>query len=104
VGQPRVRVVVERSGGLTGRSMPPTVLDAADLPAREADRVRALVAEAWDEELPVVSRAPQGRDMWQYDVTIRCGEEVRRLRCDDGTVPSPLRPLLDLVLERGKPA
>jgi hypothetical protein len=104
VGQQRVRVVVERSGGLAGRTLPPTALDTTDLSPLEADRVRMLVADADVEALPTVSRTPQGRDMWQYDVTIQRGEETRRLRCDDGSVPSTLRPLLDFVLERGQPA
>lgn len=100
----RVRVTVERSGGMTGRRMPPAVLDTAELPAHESRRVRDLVAEATADDLPTVSTTPRGRDMVRYDMTMMRNGETWRLVFDDGGVPARVRPLLDLVLERGRTA
>jgi hypothetical protein len=98
----RVRVVVVRSGGLTGRTAPPIALDTAGLPAGEAQRVRDLVDGAHVDDLPAVSRTPRGRDMVRYDVTVTRGDRTRRVGCDDGSVPASLRALIDHVLARGR--
>jgi hypothetical protein len=98
----RVRVVVGRSGGLTGRTAAPVVLDTADLSAGEAHRLRDLVDSAHVDDLPAVSSTPRGRDMLRYDVTVARGDLTRRVGCDDGSVPAALRALIDLVLARGR--
>ena len=102
VRKERLRVVVARGGGLTGRPAPPSVLDTADLHAHEARQMRDLVDGARVDDLPAVSRTPQGRDMVRYDVTITRGDQTRQVSCDDGSMPASLRPLVDLVLALGR--
>ena len=103
----RLSVVMERSGGLIGRPIR-RGLDAADLPAEQADQLRRL---AWAlAETPARSggepggaaggraagRGPQGADRFVYTIEMRTAGR-RVVRTFGEPVPEPLRPLVAML-------
>jgi hypothetical protein len=102
----RVRVVLERSGGLLGRPVR-RGLDTAHLPAPEAARLRELVRTALREgndhhpggaPAGAASRSPavDGTDRFVYHLDVDAAG-TRTVRTIAEPVPPALRPLLDLL-------
>ncbi|MDT3438312.1 MULTISPECIES: protealysin inhibitor emfourin [unclassified Pseudofrankia] len=91
-GAERVRVVLERSGGFAGRTIR-RGLDTDDLPAAEADRLRALVAALPAASGPVGATGP---DRFTYAVEVDAGGR-RGLHHFAEPVPAEARDLVQLL-------
>ena len=94
-----LRVELERSGGLAGRTVR-RVLDTADLPASASDELRTQVqaVRALDSQPPV---PPTGADRFTYRVTIREDAGEHSVTVAD-PVPELLTPLIRLLLAEGR--
>ena len=94
-----LRVELERSGGLMGRTVR-RLLDTADLPASTSAelRTRAEAVRALDVPAP---GPPTGADRFIYRVTIREDAAERTVTAAD-PVPERLAPLIRLVLAEGR--
>lgn len=94
-GGQRVRVVLERAGGIVGRPIR-RGLDTADLPPQEADSLRALAAA-----LPAPASAARharavGPDRLTYTLEIDEGGR-RRVHEFAEPVPDEAKPLIQLL-------
>ena len=96
-----VRVELERTGGIAGRTLR-RLLDTADLPGSTSEELRRRV----DAVRAIGSPAPApaiGADRFTYRVTIREDAVERTLTAVD-PLPEQLGRLVGLVLEEGRPS
>jgi len=102
----RLSVVMERSGGIVGRPVR-RGLDAADLPADQADQLRRLATALAEtptaraggpDEAPDSrsGRGPRGADRFVYTIEMRMADR-RVVRTFGEPVPEPLRPLVAML-------
>lgn len=103
-----MRIQFQREGGLAyfpGLSQP-RVVDSADLPAAEADRLRQLVAEANFFQQPAAPRTlPKGAaDYQQYTITVEDGRRRRTVRLADPIADPKLQALVEYLRQQTSPA
>jgi hypothetical protein len=100
----RIRVVLERSGGLAGRLVR-RGLDTADLSADEADRLRLLLtrlpAAAAGQHDPARAGNPRGAraagpDQFAYAIEVEAGGR-RSVHTFAEPIPDGLRPLVRML-------
>lgn len=99
MGDDRIRVELERSGGFGGLVTHRTV-DTADLTPEQAAQLRALVADAdLDAAGDAVARGTVPvPDAYHYRLTVVGGGRRWDLSLSDPQVPPNLRPLLRALL------
>src|SRR6266508_692847 len=102
-----MRVEFKIEGGLAyfpGLSKP-RVIDSADLPAAEADRLHRLVDAAGIFEQPAGGRAlPKGAaDYRQYTITVEDGRRRRTIRLADPIANPDLEALVEYLRARTAP-
>lgn len=99
-----MRVEVTRSGGVAAVELGAAV-DSDQLPAEEADRLRALVREIDLDEL--AQRSPlrgSGADRFQYDLVVSDKGKRHEISASENAAPPQLRALIDWVRARGDAA
>jgi hypothetical protein len=97
-----IRLDLERSGGFAGLAVAPKRLDVSALSADQADEVARLIAEI--REPPPRSVAGGGHpDATNYELTIRSGGTVQRVRFDDVTATPELHRLREYIDAHGAP-
>jgi len=102
-----MRVQFKIDGGLAyfpGLSKP-RVIDSADMPAAEADRLRQLIADASFFQQPAAARAlPKGAaDHQQYTITIEDGRRRRTVRLSDPIGDPKLHALVEYLRDQTAP-
>lgn len=103
-----MRIQFQREGGLAyfpGLSQP-RVIDSADLPAAEVDRLRKLLAEAQFFQQPAAPRTlPKGAaDYQQYTITVEDGRRRRTVRLADPIADPKLQALVEYLSDQTTPA
>jgi hypothetical protein len=97
-----MKITYRREGGFAhfpGRSRAFSV-DTAELPARQAERLERLCAEAkLFERPPAPPPGPGVADAYSYTLTLRQGRRGRTLRLHDPVGDDGLRALLDFIEE-----
>jgi len=96
-----MRVEFIQSGGLPG-TVKGCVLDAASLPADEAQELERLV-RASGITASVESLSEASRDLHQYEITIDDGKRKVTAVLDDRTLPPAAKPLLGFLKKRARP-
>ena len=92
-----MRITLTRTGGFSGVRLRHT-LDEAKLPAREAARLRKLVAAADCFRLPKRLAALRKQpDRFQYHVTLEDGRRKHAVRLDEEAASPEMLALLDWV-------
>ena len=77
-------------------------IEATDLAPDERQELESLVAASGLTE-SFERFSPAGRDHRQYEIVINQDEVVRRIVCDDRSVPEAARPLLAFLVARARP-
>ena len=96
-----MKITFTQSGGFAG-AIKSCTIDAADLAPGERQELESLVAGiGLTESLERFSSA--GRDLRQYEIVIEQHATVKRLVCDDRSVPESARPLLAFLTARARP-
>jgi len=96
-----MKITFLQSGGFAGMLKGCTI-DAADLAPDERQELESLVAASGlSESFEQFSSA--GRDLRQYEIVIEEHATVRRIVCDDRSVPESARPLLAFLVARARP-
>jgi hypothetical protein len=92
-----MKVVLERSGGFVGRSVR-RGLDTADLPADEADRLRALATDAVEHgaEPGAGTTTAAGADRFTYTLEVD-RSDGRAVRTFSEPVPDDVRSLVAML-------
>ncbi len=91
-----MRISFTQSGGFAGLVRGCRV-DTVTLEPEERTRVEGLVAAAgWDASW---ERFSEGRDRFQYEITIECDAAPVHVVCDDACVPAEARPLVAYLKE-----
>ena len=96
-----MRLTLTRAGGFAGISKPPLVIETDDLPAADAQRVRALVANARFFTLPAeLAAARVDPDSFGYTLTI-LGEDGQEhsVSFTDKSLQNILRELVSTIRE-----
>ncbi len=88
------RIVFQRSGGFTGRTISLT-LNLDDLSPDQAATLNGLLAKADFFNLPADSTKRPVPDEFIYALTIETEKQSHTVRTSDTTAPESLRPLLD---------
>lgn len=89
-----------QSGGFTG-AVRGCRIDTADLEDDERGLLEQLVdAAGWTESW---QRMSEGRDRWQYDISIDRDAAVVHVTCDDSCVPAAARPLVAYLKDSARP-
>jgi hypothetical protein len=87
----RMRITFTQSGGFAGL-VKGCRIDTLTLAADERTQVEALVAAAgWTESW---ERFSEGRDRWQFEITIDRDAVCVHVVCDDSCLPPVARPLV----------
>lgn len=93
-----MRVQVTRRGGVAGISLQ-TTIDTAELPSADAARVEsALRSLPWGRPSP----KPGLPDRFRYELAIAEEGDDRSTVLGEHELPAALRPLLDLLTQRGE--
>lgn len=96
-----MRITFMQSGGFVG-AVKGCVIDDAGLAPDERQELESLVAASGlTESGEHVSAA--GRDLRQYDIVIERDGAVRRIVCDERSVPEAARPLVGFLAGRARP-
>ncbi len=96
------RITFERSGGFMGRTTRLT-LDLNDLPADQAETLRACLDEANFLTLPENLVTRPMPDEFNYTITVEMDTMKHTVRTSDTSAPESLRPLLRELAERARP-
>lgn len=96
-----MRVTFVQSGGFVG-AVKGCVLDAEGLAPDERAELESLVA-ASGLAGSIEAFSSAGRDLREYDVVIEHEAAVRRLSCDERSVPESARPLVSFLATRARP-
>jgi len=92
-----VQIRVQRSGGF-GNIPRIAEIDTAALPEQEAAELRRLVKQAEILRFACARSVPGNmRDAFQFDVTVNDGGNRYTMTAYQGSVPDPLRQLIDHV-------
>jgi len=94
-----MKIEFSRSGGVAGIRLAVT-LDTEKLPAKEAERLRGLVAAAalFDLAASLKSATPRP-DQFQYRVMVEDGARKKQIEMDESSIPERTRPLLDCLVD-----
>ncbi|MFM7034039.1 MAG: protealysin inhibitor emfourin [Planctomycetia bacterium] len=93
-------ITFTQSGGFAG-TIRGCRIDTDDLEDDERQILEELVKEAgWTESW---HRFSEGRDRWQYDISIDRDAAVVHVSCDDSCVPAPARPLVAYLKDNARP-
>jgi len=76
-------------------------IDATDLAPDERQELESLIATSGLTE-SLERFSPTGRDMRQYEIVIEQDATVRRIVCDDHSVPEAIRPLVAFLSARAR--
>ena len=96
-----MKIMFLQSGGFAGMLKGCTI-DDADLAPDERRELESLVAASGlSESFEQFSSA--GRDLRQYEIVIEQDARVRRIVCDDHSVPEATRPLVAFLAARARP-
>lgn len=90
-----------KSGGFAGIVRPPFRVDLADLPPKEAERVKGMVENAHFWTLRPRAAGP-GADRFQYAITVESDGRKNSLRVSDGAIPEELEPLVEYLVEAAR--
>jgi hypothetical protein len=95
-----MRVTVGQSGGFVGYTA--RRVDAGDLSAPEAERLRSLVEQS---KLPDAASAStqQHGNVPTYEITVETEQGASRFELDDAQAEQ-VRPLIDFVEQQGTPS
>ena len=78
-------------------------LDTETLPPAEADHLRRLVAAARFFDQPTSRQsATREADRFQYQVTVKEGDRIKKVELDESSVPEKLQPLLDYLTDSAR--
>ena len=88
------RIVFQRSGGFTGRTISIT-LNLDELPPDQAAALNGLLTKANFFNLPTDSAKRPVPDEFIYAITVETDQQNHTVRTSDTTAPESLRPLLD---------
>ena len=93
-----MKVEFWRTGGVAGTRLTVT-LDTEQLPQAEADRLSRLLAAAafFDQPKSLKSGTP-GADRFQYRVTVKEGDRIKKVEIDESCIPRTFQPLIDYLL------
>jgi len=95
----RVRVIVIRQGGIAGALLT-YASDTASMPPERAARLRALVEASGtltETPDPMTRRAPGGRDLIEWEITVEVGARSRTVRVTEDAVGPALGELIAFV-------
>lgn len=95
-----VRVDFRRTGGIAGLDLISSA-DEAEL-GEHAAVARQLLAAPPAE--PVSAGPAPGADRFQYELVVHGDGRSRTVRFGDSTIPDEVRPLIDGLTKRAKPA
>ena len=96
-----MKITFIQSGGFAGM-LKGCVIDATDLAPDERQELESLVAASGlSESFDRFSET--SRDLRQYELVIEQDETVRRIVCDDHSVPEAIRPLVAFLAARARP-
>ena len=96
-----MKITFLQSGGFAGMLKGCTI-DATDLAPDERQELETLIAASGlTESFDRFSEA--GRDLRQYEIVIEQDATVRRIVCDDHSVPEATRPLVAFLSARARP-
>ncbi len=97
-----MKIEFVRSGGFAGIRLA-RMLDTADLPTDEAQKLENLVESARFFELPEMAEPSRViPDSIQYRITVTSREQTRAISITETTMPAQLRPLLDYLTSLAK--
>ena len=97
---PRVRVELQRSGGVTGIPLKASV-DTRDLEEPEAQELRALVDRA---DVPALAERSSGPgpgqpDRFEYELTVTIDDRPYQIRLGETEVTEKAKPLIQRLLD-----
>ena len=96
-----MKITFLQSGGFAGMLKGCTI-DATDLAPDQRQELESLVAASGlGESFDRFSET--GRDLRQYEIVIERDATVRRIVCDDHSVPEATRPLVAFLSARARP-
>ena len=96
-----MKITFLQSGGFAGMLKGCTI-DATDLAADERQELESLIAASGlTESFDRFSET--GRDLRHYEIVIEQDAAVRRIVCDDHSVPAATRPLVAFLSARARP-
>ena len=96
-----MKITFLQSGGFAGMLKGCTI-DATDLAPDQRQELESLVAASGlGESFDRFSET--GRDLRQYEIVIEQDATVRRIVCDDHSVPEATRPLVAFLSARARP-
>ena len=96
-----MKITFLQSGGFAGMLKGCTI-DATDLAPDQRQELESLVAASGlGESFDRFSET--GRDLRQYEIVIERDATVRRIVCDDHSVPEVTRPLVAFLAARARP-
>ena len=96
-----MKITFLQSGGFAGMLKGCTI-DATDLAPDQRQELESLVAASGlGESFDRFSET--GRDLRQYEIVIEQDATVRRIVCDDHSVPEATRPLVAFLAARARP-
>ena len=96
-----MKIMFLQSGGFAGMLKGCTI-DATDLAPDERQELESLIAASGlTESFDRFSET--GRDLRHYEIVIEQAAAVRRIVCDDHSVPEATRPLVAFLSARARP-
>jgi hypothetical protein len=91
-------IIFKRTGGFMNRTLSAR-LDTGTQPPNAASEVERLVQEANFFHLPAsLDAQPPGPDSFQYELTVRAGDQVHTVRTSDESAPEKLYSLIDYLV------
>jgi hypothetical protein len=92
-----MRILFERTGGFTGRTLQ-GILDSSALPPTQYHRLKKLLEQSRFFELPAALELPnQGTDRFIYKVTVENEKGSHSVEANEGAIPGEMQPLLDFL-------
>ena len=91
-----------RSGGIFAGNQLVLEVDQRELDEEAAAALRRVLEGEGLARFAQLARQGVGADEYQYDLTVRRGEEVISLRFDDSRLPPELAPLVHALEERAE--
>lgn len=96
-----MKATFRQSGGYAGL-IRGCELDTDSLPPDEAATLQSLVVQSGILQAGS-GRAPDARDLLNYEITVTTDEGVHHVTFDDMTMPEAVAPLLEYLQEKAKP-
>ncbi len=102
-----MRIQFDRAGGLAAPAMRQSyTVESANLPADEANELKALVESAGIAELASTkgaAGAPDRPDMFRYRITVENDGKRHTAVFSDADMPAAIRPLISWLTRRASP-